>query len=294
MTPSERNAAADPGPGIDTVRTVDDLRARVSAWRRAGETVGLVPTMGALHEGHLSLIRRARALADRTCVTLFVNPTQFGPNEDFDVYPRDETGDIAKMVAEGAHLLFAPSRTEMYPDGEVTRVSVPGLGDMLEGAFRPGFFTGVATVVAKLLIQALPDVAVFGEKDYQQLQVIKRMTRDLSLPVRIHGEPTVREPDGLALSSRNAYLSAEERRIAPALHRTIGTVATHVAGGANPTQQSRWGTDILERCGFAKVDYLEVRDAETLAPWPGPTRPGRVLAAARLGRTRLIDNVPVG
>ena len=294
MTPIERNAATGPGPDIDTARTVDDLRARVSAWRQAGETVGLVPTMGALHEGHLSLIRRSRTLATRTCVTLFVNPTQFGPNEDFDVYPRDEAGDIAKMVAEGADLLFAPSPSEMYPEGEVTRVSVPGLGDVLEGNFRPGFFTGVATVVSKLLIQGLPDVAVFGEKDYQQLQVIKRMTRDLSLPVHIHGEPTVREPDGLALSSRNAYLSTEERRIAPALHRTIGSVATHVAGGEDPIRQSRWGSDILERCGFAKIDYLEVRDAETLEPWPGPTRPGRVLVAARLGRTRLIDNVPVG
>ena len=287
--------SSGPGPGreIDTVRTVDDLRARVGAWRQAGETVGLVPTMGALHEGHLALIRRSRVLATRTCVTLFVNPTQFGPNEDLDVYPRDEAGDIAKMVAEGAHLLFAPSPTEMYPEGEATRVSVPGLGDALEGAFRPGFFTGVATVVAKLLIQARPDVAVFGEKDYQQLRVIKRMTRDLCLPVHIHGEPTVREADGLALSSRNAYLSAEQRRIAPALHRTIGAVATNVAGGDDPIRQSRWATDILERCGFAKVDYVEVRDAETLEPWPGPTRPGRVLAAARLGRTRLIDNVAV-
>ena len=290
MTPTERNAET----GIATVRTVDELRARVREWRRAGETVGLVPTMGALHEGHLSLIRRSLDLATRTCVTLFVNPTQFGPNEDFDVYPRDEAGDIAKMVAEGAHLLFAPSRSEMYPEGEVTRVSVPGLGDVLEGEYRPGFFTGVATVVSKLLIQAWPDVAVFGEKDYQQLQVIKRMTRDLSLPVHIHGEPTVREADGLALSSRNAYLSADERRIAPALHRTISTVATQVAGGQDPIRQSQWGVGILERCGFAKIDYLAICDSETLEPWSGPDRPGRVLAAAWLGRTRLIDNISIG
>jgi pantoate--beta-alanine ligase len=290
MTPPD----GDTGAGLDVVRTVADVRARVRAWRAAGETVGLVPTMGALHQGHLALILASRALTARTCVTLFVNPTQFGPNEDFDVYPRDEAGDIAKMAAVGAHLLFAPIRDEMYPEGEVTRVSVPGLGDALEGAFRPGFFTGVATVVAKLLIQTQPDAAVFGEKDYQQLQVIKRMTRDLALPVRIEGVPTVREADGLALSSRNAYLSPEERRIAPALHRTIGTVANQVAAGADPTQQSRWAAEILARCGFAKVDYVEVRDAESLEPWPGPTRPGRVLAAAWLGKTRLIDNVPVG
>ncbi len=278
-------------PGVEVVRTADALRGRVHAWRAAGDSVALVPTMGALHPGHVTLIRHARTLAVRTCVTLFVNPTQFGPNEDFAVYPRDEPGDLAKIAAAGAELVFAPAAAEMYPEGEATRVSVAGLGDILEGAFRPGFFTGVATVVAKLLIQALPDVAVFGEKDYQQLLVIRRMTRDLSLPVTIEGASTVREGDGLAWSSRNAYLSAEERRIAPALYRTISTVASNVVAGADPTAQARWGKDILDRCGFAPVDYLEVRDAETLAPWPGPTRPGRVLAAARLGRTRLIDNV---
>jgi len=279
--------------GLAIVRTVADLRAHLGDWRRASGSIGLVPTMGALHEGHLTLIRRARELSDHVCATLFVNPTQFGPNEDFAVYPRDEAGDAVKLADAGATLMFAPTVEETYPEGDATRVSVERIGEMLEGEFRPGFFTGVATVVARLLIQALPDVAVFGEKDYQQLQVIRRMVADLHLPVHIEGAPTIREDDGLAMSSRNAYLTPEERRAAPALYRTIGTVAGNVARGENPDAQSRWATEILTRCGFAKVDYVTVRDAETLQPWPGPMRPGRVLAAAWLGRARLIDNVPV-
>ncbi len=249
--------------------------------------------MGALHAGHLSLVRCALAAAGRTCVSLFVNPTQFGPNEDFDVYPRDEAKDQALLEAAGTHLLFAPSVAEMYPPGSVTRVSVPGLGDILEGAFRPGFFTGVATVVTKLLLQALPDVAVFGEKDYQQLQVIRRLVRDLHVPVRIEGAATVREHDGLALSSRNAYLTPAERALAPALYRTLSAVARGAAHGTDAGEWARWGTEELLAAGFARVDYVAVRDAETLDECSGGGRRGRVLAAAWLGRTRLIDNVAI-
>ena len=280
--------------GIEIVRTVADLRARVRGWRNAGARVGLVPTMGALHEGHLTLVRHGGALADRVCVSLFVNPTQFGPNEDYTIYPRDEATDAAKLTALGADLLFAPDVEEMYPEGAVTRISVAGLGDLLEGEHRPGFFTGVVTIVGKLLLQALPDIAVFGEKDYQQLLVVRRMATDLWIPTRIEGVPTVREPDGLALSSRNAYLSDEQRSIAPALHRMLDAVASGVASGTDAVERAEWGEAELLRSGFDAVDYVTVRDAETLAPWQDPTRPGRVLAAARLGHTRLIDNVPLG
>lgn len=279
--------------GIATARTVQALRKQLRRWRQDGDMLALVPTMGALHDGHLALVRHARGLAERVCVSLFVNPTQFGPHEDFAIYPRDEAGDAAKLLPLGADLLFAPSIEEMYPPGALTRVSVPGLGDMLEGEHRPGFFTGVATVVSKLLLQALPDIAVFGEKDYQQLLVVRQMCTDLWIPTRILGAPTVREPDGLALSSRNAYLSAEERQIAPALHRTLRAVAEGALAGADPIERGVWGEAELLRAGFNSVDYVAVRDAETFVPWAGPSRPGRVLAAARIGRTRLIDNVAI-
>lgn len=281
---------------IPIVRTTDTLHEVLRGWRRVGLTISLVPTMGALHAGHLDLVRRAMQLADRTCVTLFVNPTQFGPNEDFAVYPRDESGDAAKLSDIGAHLLFAPTPDVMYPAGALTRVSVPELGDLLEGSFRPGFFTGVATVVSKLLLQTLPDVAVFGEKDFQQLQVIRRMVADLFIPVRIEGAPTVREADGLALSSRNAYLTAEERKIAPRLNAVLREVAAKAAATGNADfaeAAAARARDAVLAAGFATVDYLTVRDAETLQPWSGAERPGRVLAAAWLGRTRLIDNVAV-
>jgi len=278
---------------IAVVRTIEDLRASVRDWRSCRERVGLVPTMGALHEGHLTLVRRSLDLTSRTCVTLFVNPAQFGPNEDLAVYPRTEETDAAMLAAEGAHLLFAPSVEEMYPPDSVTRVHVPGISDPLEGAFRPDFFTGVATIVAKLLIQALPDVALFGEKDYQQLQVIKRMARDLDIPVEIEGVPTVREADGLALSSRNAYLTADERRAAPTLYRCLSTIAEKVSAGADPETEEKKAINELLDAGFSKVDYLTVRDAQSLEPWADRTRPGRVLAAAKLGRARLIDNVAV-
>ena len=278
---------------IKTVHTIQDLRAEIRAWRQAQETVGLVPTMGALHEGHLSLVRRSRAKCMRTCVTLFVNPKQFGPNEDLDAYPRDEARDAARLAGEGADLLFQPGPDEVYPTGFATRVAVEGLGDILEGEHRPGFFTGVATVVTKLLLQALPDIAVFGEKDYQQLLVIRRLVRDLDIPVRIEQGPIVRDADGLAMSSRNAYLSPEERAIAPVLHGTISQIAENTGRGAAPAEQADWGAEQLLRAGFASVDYLSVRDAETLDAVDDASRPARVLAAATLGTTRLIDNVAI-
>ena len=278
---------------LDIVRTVNELRARIHVWRANGESVGLVPTMGALHEGHLSLVRRSQAVVSRTVVSLFVNPKQFAPSEDFSIYPRDEAGDAAKLAAEGADLLFAPNIEEMYPAGSVTQVSVPGIGDILEGEFRPGFFTGVATIVTKLLLQSLPDVAVFGEKDYQQLQVIKRITVDLDIPVRIEGAPTVREENGLAKSSRNAYLSPEEQNIAPLLFRVLNKAALRVVSGDPVLDIERQGREELLAAGFNKVDYLAVRHALNLSPVEVFAPPLRVLAAAWLGRTRLIDNIEI-
>ena len=278
---------------IDIVRTVGELRARVALWRNDGLSVGLVPTMGALHEGHLSLVRLSLARTGRTVVTIFVNPTQFGEGEDLARYPRDEAADTAKLSAEGVHLVFAPEPEEMYPPGHLTRVSVPVLGDDMEGAYRPGFFTGVATVVAKLLLQSLPDAAFFGEKDYQQLKVIQRLALDLDIPVAIEGGATVREADGLAMSSRNGYLTAEQRAIAPALHATVEAAARSLAAGAGSGGESARATKRLLEAGFTAVDYVAVRDSETLEPVERRERPARVLAAARLGAVRLIDNVAV-
>jgi pantoate--beta-alanine ligase len=281
-------AAAD----VATVRTVAELRARVAAWRAAGEKVALVPTMGALHEGHLSLVRLAKREASRVVATIFVNPRQFGPKEDFSSYPRTEETDRAKLAGEKVDLLFAPATEEMYPAGSATTVSVSGLGDRLEGEARPGFFSGVATIVTKLLLQAAPDVAIFGEKDYQQLLVIRRLVKDLDIPVRIVGGATVREADGLALSSRNAYLSAAERVKAVALSQALAAVAETVRGGGDANEALREAWQNLYQAGFAKIDYLEVRDAETLETFTRG-RPARVLGAAWLGKTRLIDNVAV-
>lgn len=278
---------------LATVRTVAALRRRVAAWRSRRQTVALVPTMGALHEGHLALARLARRRADRVVVSVFVNPTQFAPHEDFDSYPRDVAGDRRKLAATGADLVYAPDAAEMYPPGFATRVEVGGLTEGLCGATRPHFFGGVATVVTKLLIQCQPDMAVFGEKDFQQLKVIERLVRDLDLPVAILPAPIVREDDGLAMSSRNAYLGPEERARAPLLFRTIAGVARDVADGRPPADALAAGRARLESAGF-RVDYLELREAETLAPLAtAPVRPARVFAAVYLGATRLIDNVPV-
>lgn len=275
------------------VRDVAALRAAVGAFQRAGQSTALVPTMGALHEGHLALVDAARGHADRVAVSIFVNPKQFSPNEDLQAYPRDEAGDLAKLAGRGADLVFLPDAAEMYPPGFATTVTVAELSKGLCGDFRPEMFQGVATVVTKLLLQVLPDVALFGEKDYQQLLVIRRLVRDLDIPVKIVGLPTVRAPDGLALSSRNAYLSAAERAIAPALYRALAQAAAALGGGANvePTLATARGAVLA--AGFAKIEYLELRDAETLEPLTRAERPGRLLAAAWLGRARLIDNVVV-
>ncbi|AWB21665.1 pantoate--beta-alanine ligase [Methylobacterium currus] len=284
-----------PSPPIPVLRLNDvaALRAQVRAWRAAGEGVALVPTMGALHEGHLSLVRQAQAGSRRVVVSIFVNPTQFGPNEDFSRYPRVLEADLALLAEVGADAAFLPDVTTMYPPGFATTVTVAGLTEVLCGPFRPGHFAGVATVVTKLLLQGLPDRAIFGEKDFQQLQVIRRATRDLDIPVAIEGAPTLREPDGLALSSRNRYLSEEERRAAPAMYAALQRVAEAVRGGAETAPALAEGRTALEAAGFGPVQYLSVNDAESLAPLERVEGPARVLAAAYLGRTRLIDNVAV-
>jgi pantoate--beta-alanine ligase len=276
---------------VPVVRSLAPLRAQVSAWRAAGDSVALIPTMGALHRGHLELVRLAKARCRRAVASIFVNPAQFAPHEDFDRYPRDEAGDLAKLASVGCDLVWAPDKARMYPDGFATKIVPAGAAEGLESDYRPQFFAGVATVCCKLFTQVGPDIAVFGEKDYQQLCVVRQTVRDLNLPLDIVGLPTVREPDGLALSSRNAYLSAEERRAAPVVHRVIAQVA-RAARGDTLADAIAEGKAALAAAGF-EVDYLEVRDAETLRPAPTAEagRPLRVLVAASIGRTRLIDNV---
>ena len=282
-------------PPLPIVRSVAELRATLRGWREAGLSVALTPTMGFLHEGHVSLVRLGKAKADRVVASLFVNPTQFAPSEDFAAYPRDEARDARMLAEAGCDLLYAPGVEAIYPSGFVTTVTVAAVSAPMEGAARPIHFAGVATVVAKLLIQAAPDIAIFGEKDYQQLLVIKRMARDLDLPVEIIGAPTVREPDGLALSSRNVYLTPDERARAPALHRALRQAAERLSGGDGVADAEAKGRATLAAAGFDPVDYFEVRHAEDLARLgPGPvTGPARVFAAARLGKARLIDNWPV-
>jgi pantoate--beta-alanine ligase len=277
---------------IARVRTVKDLRSQVANWRKSGDTIALVPTMGALHAGHLSLIAVAKDHAKRVVASIFVNPTQFGPKEDFKRYPRDEAGDVAKLAQAGVDLVFIPDTEEMYPAGFATKVSLPSLTEDLCGAARPNHFEGVATIVTKLLLQCAPDVAVFGEKDFQQLLVIKQLVRDLDIPVQIIAGPIVREPDGLALSSRNGYLSPAERKTAPILHQVLSEAAAALANGEGCDAASSAGRFKLEGKGF-RVDYVAIRDPETLAPLSGPIRgPARVMGAVHLGTTRLIDNVP--
>jgi len=288
---------------LATATTARDLRAVVRDWRMEGLSVGVVPTMGALHEGHLTLIRSALATCDRVVVTLFVNPTQFGPGEDYAAYPRDQERDTALIADEGAHLLFAPSVAEMYgepveSDVALTEVHVPGLDSVLEGAFRPGHFIGVATVVAKLLNLVQADHAFFGEKDYQQLQVITRMAYDLNIPTEIHGVETVREADGLAMSSRNVYLKSSERAVASQLYATLQQLADDFRAGGQGSDAGRLELKARERlaqAGFTSVDYITIVDATTLAPVNvyDPQRPARVLVAAKLGRARLIDNISI-
>ncbi len=279
---------------LPVARTVQSLRKTVHGWRLRGKTIALVPTMGSLHEGHLSLIRLARKHASRVVVSVFVNPTQFGPNEDFNAYPRDEEGDWRKAADARADLFYAPSVGEMYPDDFATRVEVAEISQGLCGASRPHHFAGVATIVTKLFLQCLPDYALFGEKDYQQLLVIRQLVKDLNFPVQIVPGPIVREESGLALSSRNAYLTEQQRlTVAPQLYHVLKDMGDDLAHGRDIAQTLLTGRTRLEMAGF-RIDYLEVRHAETLFPFEHEIDgPARLLAAVYLGRTRLIDNIPV-
>jgi pantoate--beta-alanine ligase len=278
---------------VQIIREREALRRAVAGLRAAGDRVALVATMGALHSGHIALVAEAKRRARHVVASIFVNPTQFGPNEDLATYPRREAEDAAMLREAGCALLWAPPAEEMYPTGFATTVSVAGVSEGLCGAARPGHFAGVATVVAKLLNQVRPDVALFGEKDYQQLAVIRRMTADLDMGVEIVGVPTMREPDGLALSSRNAYLSAAEREAARALPDALAEAAAAIAAGSPAAPALERARARLAAAGFDPIDYVELRDAVTLAPVERVVRPARLLVAARLGRTRLIDNVPV-
>lgn len=281
-------------PPLPVVRTIADLRQAVSEWRRQGFTVGFVPTMGALHEGHLTLVREAGRRADRVVASVFVNPTQFAAHEDLGTYPRQEAQDAELLAGAGCHLLYAPSVDEMYPADATTTVSVGGPAEGLEGAFRPQMFGGVALVVGKLFNQARPDLAVFGEKDWQQLMVVRRMVRDLDVPVEVIGVPTARDGHGLALSSRNAYLSDAELAVARRLNGVLAQAGAEAARGGSVAQAEREAEQALLAAGFDGVDYVAIRRAEDLTPFDGALdAPARILAAARIGRTRLIDNMAV-
>jgi pantoate--beta-alanine ligase len=278
---------------VQTIRDVAELRKAVAQLRKAGGRIALVPTMGALHAGHMALVAEARRHAEHAIVSIFVNPAQFGPNEDLSSYPRREAEDSRLLEAEGCAILWAPDAAAMYPEGFSTSVHVAGPSEGLDGAARPGHFDGVATVVAKLFNQVRPDLAVFGEKDFQQLAVIRRLVRDLDLAVAIVPVPTQREADGLALSSRNAYLTAEERVAARTLPRALGEAAAAIQRGGDVTGTLATARAKLEQAGFQQVDYVALRDADTLEPVDRLERPARILAAAKIGRTRLIDNLPV-
>ena len=275
---------------IPIVTRAAELKAQVAAWRGNASRVALVPTMGALHEGHLALVACARQLAARVVVSIFVNPTQFGPHEDFNRYPRDMEGDRAKL-GDGADLIYAPELREMYPDGVIAKVAVGGPSAGLESDFRFGHFIGVATVVARLFQQCMPDIAVFGEKDYQQLLVVKQLVRDQGMKIEIVGVPTLREADGLAMSSRNVYLKDGDRKVAVQLNKVLKDVAARVKGGRAIDFAETEGASALLDAGFKRVDYVAVRDAESLETIRGVERPARVLAAAYVGETRLIDNI---
>lgn len=279
---------------VPRIRTVDALRKTIARWRRAGGRIGVVPTMGALHEGHLSLVRAAMTQADRVIVTLFVNPMQFNNQGDLAAYPRTEAEDAAKLAPLGPHLLYAPGADEMYPPGFATTISVGKVGEGLCGTFRPGHFDGVATVVTKLFLQTGADIAFFGEKDFQQLHVVRRLVRDLDMPIEIVACPTVREDDGLALSSRNVRLSASERRVAPRLAEILFGAAGRLCAGEPVERVLDEARQAILAAGYARVDYLELRGEDDLAPLGALDRSARLLVAAWLGQTRLIDNVKVG
>lgn len=278
---------------MKTVNTIDALRHTISTWRNNGERIAFVPTMGNLHDGHLALIDKVKKLADRTVASIFVNPLQFGEGEDFETYPRTLAEDSRKLISHEVDLLFAPAVEVVYPHAQQqqTRVEVPDVTHILEGEFRPGFFVGVATVVCKLFNMVQPDIAIFGEKDFQQLHIIRRMVEDLQMPVEIAASPTVREPDGLALSSRNSYLDTQQHETASLLYRSLQQAADAIKGGEGDyAQLERAAIATLEEAGFV-VDYFTVRNAETLNPANAGESYLVILTAARLGQTRLIDNL---
>jgi pantoate--beta-alanine ligase len=278
---------------MQIARNVEQVRRIVRSWRKRGKTIALVPTMGALHDGHMALVRLARKSADRVIVSTFVNPTQFGPNEDFAAYPRDEYGDNKLLSRVGTDLVYAPGLLEMYPEDFSTRVEVAEITQCLCGISRPHHFAGVTTIVTKLFLQTLPDVAVFGEKDFQQLIVIRQLVKDLNFPIKVLGAPTVRERDGLAMSSRNAYLSEADRATAAQLYKVIRDMAEDLAQGREIDSTIDVGANRLRSAGF-KVEYLDVRTEDRLIPLEGRViDPARVFAAVRLGDTRLIDNVAI-
>lgn len=288
-TPGGETEPASP----ELIRDLVALRAQVADWHRAGEKVAVVPTMGALHDGHLTLVREGKERAQRTIVTIFVNPMQFAPNEDLDRYPRDEAGDLAKLAAVGADVVYAPPPGDVYAPGFATAIKMEGPAKAgLEDKFRPHFFDGVAIVVAKLFCRTGADFAMFGEKDYQQLLVVRRMAKDLDIPIEVVGIPTVREADGLAMSSRNRYLSRAERHQAASLARTLLQAADKIRLGGDASRATAAASRSLTTLGF-KVDYVTARNAETLAFPESGNEPLRILAAAWLGKTRLIDNVGV-
>ena len=278
---------------VDIFATVATMRAQVATWRGGGARIAVVPTMGFLHRAHIALIEAARVECDRIIVTIFVNPRQFGENEDFATYPRDLDGDLAQIRDAGADAAFVPEMSEMYPPGFATTVTVDGLTDTLCGAARPGHFTGVSTVVTKLLLQCQADDAMFGEKDYQQLLVVRRLVQDLHIPTRIRAIPTVREADGLAISSRNVKLTPDQRAQAPTLYQALCAAAAAIRSGADVAGAQAEGARALAAAGFDRVDYFAVRDAETLAPVTENRAAARVFAAAWFGEVRLIDNIAI-
>lgn len=276
------------------VRSLSDLRAMVSGWKKNGDTVGVVPTMGALHQGHLSLVRAAKEGCDRVIVTIFINPKQFNSPEDYENYPRTEEGDAQKLGPFDVDAVYVPDGPTMYPDGFATNVSVGGMTDVLCGAHRPGHFDGVATVVSKLFLQSQADRAYFGEKDFQQLQVVTRLAADLDIPIEVVGCPTIREEDGLAMSSRNLLLSDRARVWAPELNAAMEDMAEGLLAGGNAADLRAKAVARIERAGFTQVEYLDLRACDTLEELDSPTRPARLLAAAWLAGVRLIDNIAVG
>jgi pantoate--beta-alanine ligase len=278
---------------VQIVRDIETLGAEVAALRAEGGLIALVPTMGALHAGHMALVAEGRRRAAHVVASIFVNPTQFAAGEDLSTYPRREAGDARMLEEEGCALLWSPDVATMYPEGAGIEVRAGSLGEGLDGVARPGHFDGVATVVSRLFEQVRPDIALFGEKDYQQLAVIRQMVRDQGLAVEIIGVPTQRDADGLALSSRNAYLTDEERQSARALPRALGEAAAAIQRGGDVAEALATAKERLARAGFDPIDYVELCDSETLAPVTGLERPARLLAAARIGRTRLIDNLAV-